>query len=330
MRRPAPRAAAGACGHRPGPSLDVVDQLEQAQLPAKTAARAIPILSGLSAVADDYDLILSDVWGVVHNGNLAHPAACEALTRFRTRNGARPRRVVLISNAPGLGHDVIGLLDGFGVPRTAYDAILTAGDLTRALIAEQSGRRVYHLGPAEGLSILDGLDVAPVGPREAELVLCTGLRDDAVETAEDYRTELRALHERALPMVCANPDLVMERDGRLIPCAGHIAQAYEVLGGHVVYAGKPHRPIYARAVKQAETLNGGLSLDPARILAIGDAMRTDVAGAQAFGVACLFVARGIHADEIGLTEHHAGVGGLADFLDRQPLRPDGAIDLLTW
>lgn len=320
----------GACGRRHKRSWDDIDRLAEFSLSTKAEAQAVPILSGLSKVAEAYDLVLSDVWGVVHNGDHAHPGACEALARFRDLDGARPRRVVLISNAPGLGHDVIRLLDEFGVPRASYDAILTAGDLTRAIIAEQPSRHIYHLGTAEGLAILDGLDAAVVGPGEAELVLCTGLRDDLIETAEDYRTELRALHKRSLPMVCANPDLVMERGGRLIPCAGHIAQVYEELGGSVTYAGKPYRPIYARAVAQAEALDGGRPLDPARILAVGDAMRTDVAGAHAFGVACLFVARGIHADEMGVTQLQSGTEGLTNFLKRQQLRPDLAMNLLKW
>ena len=291
----------------------------------------IPTLSGLGGIADAYDVILCDVWGVLHDGSKAHPGAGDALIRFRgLPGGRRPRRVVLVSNAPRPGDGVGRILDRFGVPREAYDAIVTSGDLTRALVAEQPGIRMYHLGPERDSGIFQGLDLTLTGPETADLVLCTGLFDDRTETVEDYRDTLAVLRARAVPMICANPDLVVEFDGRLIPCAGLLAAAYEELGGAVVYAGKPHRPVYEAALARAGALDGLPPPEPARVLAVGDAIRTDVAGARGVGIASLFVARGIHAEELGLTAEHHRLGEIADWLSAQPVRPDAVIERLVW
>lgn len=291
----------------------------------------IPTLSGLGGIADAYDVILCDVWGVLHDGSKAHPGAGDALIRFRgLPGGRRPRRVVLVSNAPRPGDGVGRILDRFGVPREAYDAIVTSGDLTRALVAEQPGIRMYHLGPERDSGIFQGLDLALTGPETADLVLCTGLFDDRTETVEDYRDTLAVLRARAVPMICANPDLVVEFDGRLIPCAGLLAAAYEELGGAVVYAGKPHRPVYEAALARTGALDGLPPPEPARVLAVGDAIRTDVAGARGVGIASLFVARGIHAEELGLTAEHHRLGEIADWLSAQPVRPDAVIERLVW
>ena len=209
---------------------------------------AIPTLAGLAEVADRYDLILCDVWGVLHDGQTAHGPAGAALIRFRGLPGPRPRRVVLVSNAPRPGDGVGRILDRFGVPREAYDAILTSGDLTRDLIAQRPGARIRHLGPERDLGIFQGLDLSLVPEAEADLVVCTGLFDDRSETADDYRPELTRLAARGLTMICANPDLVVESGNRLIPCAGLLAAAYAEVGGAVIYAGKPHRPVYEAAL----------------------------------------------------------------------------------
>lgn len=292
---------------------------------------AVPTLSGLGTVADRYDLILCDVWGVLHDGTRGHVGAGEALIRFRAREGGgRPRRVILVSNAPRPWQGVQVILDGYGVPREAYDAILTSGDLTRSLIADQPGSRVYHLGPERDATIFAGLDVQRVPPGEAELIVCTGLFDDATETAEDYRALLADLHTRSVPMICANPDLVVERDRKLIPCAGLIAEAYAALGGAVTYAGKPYRPVYEAALAMAGHLDGLPAPDPARVLAVGDALRTDIAGASAYGLPNLLVARGIHAEELGVSADHARLGDVAAWLGRQSVRPDAVIERLVW
>ena len=305
-------------------------------LPAGTAstgtapAGPVPTLAGFADIAARYDLILCDVWGVLHDGTNGHRAAGEALIRFRALDGARPRRVVLVSNAPRPWAGVQRILDGFDVPREAYDAILTSGDLTRDLIAERPGARIYHLGPERDAGIFAGLDLALVEEGAADLVVCTGLFDDARETAEDYRDSLARLLARGVPMICANPDLVVERDKQLIPCAGLLAAAYAEIGGGVVYAGKPHRPVYEAALAKAAALDRLGAPDPARVLAVGDALRTDIAGANAFGIPSLLVARGIHAEELGVVAEHARLGDVADWLSRQIVRPDAIIERLTW
>lgn len=290
----------------------------------------IPTLAGLSGIAEERDLILCDVWGVLHDGQKAHVAAGEALIRFRALPGPRRRRVVLVSNAPRPGDGVGRILDRFGVPREAYDAILTSGDLTRELIAARPGARIRHLGPERDLGVFKDLDITLVPEAEADLVVCTGLFDDRAETPDDYRDELTRLATRGLTMICANPDLVVESGNRLIPCAGLLAAAYADLGGAVVYAGKPHRPVYEAALAVAASLDGGPPDDKGRVIAIGDAIRTDIAGASAFGIASLLVARGIHAEELGVTADHHTLGDIAEWLGRQAVHPDGVIERLVW
>ncbi|GJD35619.1 TIGR01459 family HAD-type hydrolase [Methylobacterium aerolatum] len=290
----------------------------------------IPTLTGFSDIAEGHDLILCDVWGVLHDGQKAHVAAGEALMRFRALPGSRRRRVVLVSNAPRPGEGVGRILDRFGVPREAYDAILTSGDLTRGLIAERPGARIRHLGPERDLGIFSGLDLTLVPEEEADLVVCTGLFDDRAETPDDYREELSRLARRGVPMICANPDLVVESGNRLIPCAGLLAAAYEDLGGATIYAGKPHRPVYEAALAKAAALDGGPPDDGARVIAVGDAIRTDIAGASGFGIASLLVARGIHAEELGVSAEHHRLGDVAAWLAAQPVRPTAVIERLSW
>jgi HAD superfamily hydrolase (TIGR01459 family) len=291
------------------------------------AERAAPInlIAGLSGIADDYDLIVCDVWGVVHNGAEAHMAACAALARFRERGGS----VVLVSNAPRPGLAVLPHLDGLGVPRAAWDALVTSGDVTVNEIKARAGIPVFHLGPERDLPLFAGLDAPRVDAAAAGYIVCTGLYDDETETAEDYRDLLAPLAARGLVLVCANPDLVVERGARLIPCAGALAILYETLGGHTLYAGKPHRPIYDLALARMQSLRGSAT-PPARILAIGDAIRTDMAGAAAMGFPSLFVARGIHAEDFVAADGRLDAPRLAAWLDRQDHRPDAAIDALAW
>ncbi|WP_019906204.1 TIGR01459 family HAD-type hydrolase [Methylobacterium sp. 77] len=296
-----------------------------------TKAAHIPILDGFSVVAERYDLILCDVWGVLHDGTRAHQGAGDALIRFRNLpEDGRRRRVILVSNAPRPWAGVQVILDGYGVPREAYDAILTSGDLTRRLIAEHPGERIHHLGPERDATIFDGLDLRLVAAEEADRVVCTGLFDDTCETADDYRDILAGFRAREVPMICANPDLVVEREKKLIPCAGLIAQAYAEIGGAVTYAGKPYRPVYEAALAMAGDLDGGLVPDVARVLAVGDALRTDIAGAAAYGIPNLLVARGIHAEELGVLAEHDRLGEVAEWLARQDVRPDAVIERLVW
>ena len=252
-----------------------------------------PLTAHFAPLATGYDVVLSDVWGVVHNGAVAFAEACDALARFRDGGGT----VVLITNAPRPGQTVARLtLDAFGVPRTAYDGIISSGDVTHALIAARAGQRVFHIGPARDLPIYDGLDAPTTALEHADYAVCSGLTDDTVETPHDYHDLLERMRARALPMICANPDVVVERGDKLVYCAGAIADLYAAAGGNVTYAGKPYRPIYEQALAIAEAARGR-PVERHRVLAIGDSVRTDLAGAHGFGIDCLFVTRGIHAEE---------------------------------
>ncbi|MGO4403263.1 TIGR01459 family HAD-type hydrolase [Bosea sp. RAF48] len=283
-------------------------------------ASTIP-LSGFSEVADRFDLCLCDVWGVVHNGVAAYRDALVALMRMRERGIS----VVLVTNAPRPSDVIIDQLDGFGVPREAWDAIVTSGDVCRSLIRARAGEPMYRLGPDRDLPLIAGLDVRETAPAEAAYVLCTGLFDDENDTAATYAELLAGFAARGLPLICANPDLVVERGGRIIPCAGSVALAYEEIGGQVVYAGKPHGPIYEAALAAAEEKRGA-AIARDRICAVGDAIRTDIAGASGFGAAGIMVLAGIHAQDLmeaSWEERHGWFG-------RQAHRPAYAMPHLVW
>jgi HAD superfamily hydrolase (TIGR01459 family) len=238
------------------------------------------------------DVVLSDIWGVVHNGLVAFPEACEALHNFR-RQG---RIVILITNAPRPADSVQRQLRKLGVADDVYDAIVSSGDLTRQFVASHPGRKVFWVGPERDNSIHRGLDPVLTTLAQADYIVCTGLFDDETESAEDYRAMMMQARERKLTLICANPDIVVERGDRLIYCAGAIAELYRELGGEVIFYGKPHRPIYERAMELAAERHGRV-VEKKRVLAIGDSVRTDLAGAHGFGIDCLFVTRGIHAEE---------------------------------
>src|ERR1700740_295488 len=246
----------------------------------------------LRDLVDGVDVVLSDIWGVGHNGLVALPEACEALHSFRGQGGT----VILITNAPRPADSVQRQLRKLGVADDTYDAIVTSGDLTRHYLADHAGQKVFWLGPERDNSIRRGLDPVLAPLEQADYIVCTGPFDDETETPEDHRAMMQQARERKLPLVCANPDIVVERGDRLIYCAGAIAELYRELGGEVLFYGKPHRPIYERAIAlAAEHGDHQIKLD--RVLAIGDSVRTDLAGAHGFGIGWLFVNRGIHFEE---------------------------------
>lgn len=250
-------------------------------------------LPHLGAVAGDYDILLCDVWGVIHNGRESWPGPCEALARFNREGG----HVVLISNSPRPAKDVIAQLDGLGVPREAWKAFVTSGDATRAELAKRAPGPALILGPDRDFPLYAGLglDVADDAASAAFLSV-TGLIDDETETPEDYRERLTEAAARDLELICANPDRVVQRGDKLIYCGGSLADLYESLGGRVTMAGKPYGPIYDLALKEAATLLGG-PVDRSRVLCIGDGVVTDVMGANAQALDCLFIAQGIHGDQ---------------------------------
>ncbi|HEV2559987.1 MAG TPA: TIGR01459 family HAD-type hydrolase [Microvirga sp.] len=292
------------------------------------SVRPVPLVDGLKTLAGDYDLILCDVWGVIHNGIAAYPAAADALMRFRDGGG----RVVLVSNAPRPGSAVVTQLDRLGVPRSTFDAIVTSGDITRKAIVERIETVVHHMGPTRDKPLFEGLPVRFGGIDEADYVVCSGFdhEDEREESVEVSRPRLEAMRARDLFMVCANPDLVVERGDRLIPCAGALAAVYEEMGGTVLYAGKPHRPVYDEARAVAARIAGRDTIPLDRILGVGDAFRTDIAGAVAFGIDALFVARGIHTHELGLHDGSLADPRVQDWLARQAVRPNGMMDTLVW
>jgi HAD superfamily hydrolase (TIGR01459 family) len=246
----------------------------------------------LRDLVDGVDVVLSDVWGVVHNSIVSFPEACDALHRFRMQGGT----VIFITNAPRPADSIQRYLRKLEVPDHSYDAIVSSGDLTRHFVASHPGRKLFWLGPERDGSIYRGLDAVFAPLEEADYIVCTGLLDDDTETAEDYRGMMLKARERKLPLICANPDIVVERGDRLIYCAGAVAELYRELGGEVIFYGKPHRPIYERAMELAAARKGD-TVPLNRVLAIGDSVRTDLTGAHNFGIDCLFVTRGIHAGE---------------------------------
>jgi HAD superfamily hydrolase (TIGR01459 family) len=276
-----------------------------------------------STLAPDYDVVLCDVWGVVHNGVTAFAEAGAALTRFRAQGGS----VILITNAPRPADVVVGLLDHLAFPREAYDAVVTSGDVTRTIIAARAGQSAFHIGPARDVPIFDGLDTKLVPLERADYVVCSGLYDDTVETPQDYEGLIAQLRARGLTMLCANPDLVVERGDKLVYCAGAIADLYAAAGGEVIFAGKPYRPIYEQARARARALRGPQRASE-RLLAIGDSVRTDLAGAAVFGIDCLFVTGGIHAEELGRGALDAGA--LADMFAAADSVPKAVTPRLVW
>ena len=256
-----------------------------------------PVVAALAPFAERYDLFLCDVWGVVHNGIAAFPAANEALTRAR---GAGVT-VIMISNAPRPGEVVKKQIGRYGVPESAYDDVVASGDVTRAELAARPGARVFHLGAERDLPNYEGLDVTLVDLDHADLVVCTGPFHDDTETPDDYRELLARIKARDLLLICANPDIVVERGDRLIWCAGALAAIYDELGGRTIYAGKPHAPIYEMCLARAATLRGR-EVPRSRVLAIGDGLKTDLLGAARQEIDCLFLTRGIHAADFGLDD----------------------------
>ena len=279
-------------------------------------------ISRLDEIIDDYDVILSDVWGVVHNGEWAFEEASAALIRAREKGKA----VVLITNSPRPHADVIIQLAGLGVPENAWDRVVTSGDVTRDLISA-APKRIFHIGSDRDLSLYDGTGAELTEEQEAQAIVCTGLFDDETETPDDYAELLERLRSRNLPFICANPDIVVERGTRMIWCAGAIARAYGLLGGRTLVAGKPHTPIYELALREAREVTGQ-PLDSKRVLAIGDGLLTDVKGAVNQGLDLLYVSSGIHAKEYG-THGKPDVEHLQNWLKGHGVSPVATMPYLS-
>ncbi len=286
---------------------------------------AVPLIERFAPLARGYDVLFCDVWGVVHNGVAAFADACAALGRFREDGGT----AILLTNAPRPDAAVMRVLDRLGVPRGSYDAIVSSGDVTRGVVEARPGEHVFHLGPERDRPIFADLDVNFAPLEAADYVVCSGLFDDTTETPASYEGMLAAMRARSLFMVCANPDIVVERGDSLVYCAGALADAYAVLGGDVLYCGKPHAPIYQAALGRAASLRGGTSPPLSRVLAIGDSVRTDLTGAAAFGLDCVFVTSGLHAEQYGSREA-PDVAALNAMFDAAGVAPKAIIRGLVW
>jgi HAD superfamily hydrolase (TIGR01459 family) len=288
----------------------------------------IPIYDGLSHLAGRYDGFIVDLWGVLHDGVRAFPAAVACLEELRRRD----KRIVILSNAPRRATEVAARNAQLGIAPELCDAVVSSGEEAWRHLARRPdawyralGRRCYHLGPERDWGMRDGLDYEFVrDPGAADFILNTGaLGPD--DTVESFRPLLAQALARRLPMICANPDLEVIRGGRREICAGAIARAYEEMGGEVRYHGKPHRAVY-------EACFAGLDgAAPGRMAAIGDSLRTDIAGANAAGIDGIFVTGGLQGEELGVdAEGNADPARLADLCAAEGHVPAAALPALRW
>jgi HAD superfamily hydrolase (TIGR01459 family) len=287
------------------------------------------LITHLADISDRYDVVFCDLWGCLHNGKAPFPAAVAALQAFRAKGG----RVVLMTNAPRPRMAVERQLAGMGLPRDAWDIITASGDAAQAAMLQGAvGRRVFHIGAEKDMPFFDeitpenqplaGAPVQRVGMLEAEGVVCTGLADDQTETPEDYRTTLLLAKSRGLPMLCANPDIVVDMGERRVWCAGALAEDFVNMGGTVSYYGKPHPPIYDLA-------RARLGLTGGRILCIGDGIATDIQGAEAQGLDALFITGGIAAAHFGPDPARPDKAALEAWLAQQRLAPRWSMPFLA-
>lgn len=290
------------------------------------------IIDRLDDIAHRYDVLLVDLWGCLHNGIRPFPDAVAALQRFRQGNG----RVVLLTNAPRPMMSVAAQLDRMGVPQDCYDLIATSGDAAQeAMLAGLVGRKVFHLGPDFDTGFFTDFapDIAQRGTvervplDEAEGIICTGLLDDSVETPDMYRDRLLYAKAKGLKLLCANPDLMVDKGDSRIYCAGALAALYTEMGGDSLYFGKPHAPIYELARRRLAAMDGKMPHD-SRILCIGDGVLTDVPGGMAEGMDTLFITGGLAAPEIPLVDGRPDPGALATFLNRHMQSATAAISFL--
>jgi len=282
----------------------------------------IQILSGLHEIAGAYDALVCDVWGVLHNGREPFLASADALRRFRQERGP----VVLLSNAPRPVDTLLKQFKQIGVPTDCFDAIVTSGVAAREdLTARTRGHAlaVLHLGPERDRDVFEGLNIDSVDAENAEIILCTGLWDDDRETPDDYIDLLAKLKARGLTMLCVNPDIVVQRGGAFVYCAGALAREYEKIGGDVAYFGKPHPAIYDLALNTMRKTTGRTVTRP---LVVGDAIETDLRGANGMGIDALFIAHGIHAAELG----EMTTGTLGQLFDKAGVQACAAMRELVW
>jgi HAD superfamily hydrolase (TIGR01459 family) len=268
------------------------------------------IIASFAEIAPRYRALFCDLWGCVHDGYKPFPAAVVALQAFRAQGGI----VVLVSNAPRPKPSILRQLDRIGVPRDAYDELITSGDATQyAFLSGAAGHRVHHIGPMpKDQPFFDEFadpalaDMATANPIElvplaqAEGILCTGPNSELDETPEDYRAAFLLAKTMGLKMLCANPDIVVDYGEARIHCAGGLAELYEQMGGEALYFGKPHPPIYDLARARLTALAGSVADED--ILCVGDGINTDVLGGMQENLDSLFLTEGLNAGQFGPAE----------------------------
>jgi HAD superfamily hydrolase (TIGR01459 family) len=294
------------------------------------SAPEIPVIRGLREIATGYDALIVDLWGVIHGGTAPYPGVLETLDGLR----AAGRPVGLVSNAPRRAATAVRRLTEIGVPPEAYDVLMTSGEATHEALAARDtpehaalGHRFFYIGPTWDSDLVADLDYQPAeAAGKADFMLCVGLFDEA-DPLSHYDALFGAAHDRGLPMICVNPDLVVHRQsGITSPCAGLLAKHYrESFDGRVIYHGKPDPKIFWRCAEALGVTAG------ARVLVVGDSLTTDIEGARAAGYDSLFVTRGIFSGELGIAPgEEADPARVAALCARHGERPIAAIATFRW
>ncbi|SPF79725.1 TIGR01459 family HAD-type hydrolase [Pseudoprimorskyibacter insulae] len=286
------------------------------------------IVETLAKISSNYDALFVDLWGCVHNGVTAYPEAVAALQAYRAQGGT----VCLLTNAPRSRHEVAKQLERFNVPADAYDTIATSGDSARsAMFRGEIGKKVWFIGQKhdlpffEPLSLIENpVEIEQVPLEEAEGIVCCGPFDPFADPSV-MRPEFLLAKTKGLPLLCANPDLVVDRGETREWCAGALAALYTEMGGESLYFGKPHPPVYDLARRRLAEI--GKPTDDRRILAIGDGILTDVAGAMGEDIDVLFISGGLAKDETG-TDRQPDPAKLSAYLDQQKSAPTYTIGYL--
>ena len=285
------------------------------------------LIPGLAAVSGNYDALLCDIWGVLHNGRQHFPPAYDAIRRFKAERGP----VILISNSPRPRNDLIAQLASLGIMDDGFSDVISSGDATREYLRKFAPQGpAWRIGPARDDVLYADIDITfTSSPEEAAFISCSGPFDDENDTLDQYQHAFTLAAQRKLVMVCANPDKVVQRGDKIIMCAGSLADLYASLGGPVIMAGKPYAPIYELCYAALEKLTG-MAADKARILAVGDGLPTDVLGANGQGLDLLFIAAGIHAAEATNEEGRLDPLMLKALLDVQTAEAKYVADALRW
>ena len=286
------------------------------------------IVNALSDISAQYDALFVDLWGCVHNGVRAFDAANKALIEYRAGGGI----VVLVTNSPRPRAQVEQQLADFGVARDAWDSIASSGDSARsALFLGAVGQKIYFIGTDaelpffEPLKLIDDpIQISHVTIEEAEGIVCTGL-PTADGTPDDVRAPLLYAKQKGLKLLCANPDIIVDRGDKREWCAGAVAQAYSEMGGTSLYFGKPHAPIYDLARRRLSAIRPNIPDD--RILAIGDGITTDIQGAIGEGIDSLFITGGLAAKETA-TATQPDPEKLSQYVAEKQLDPTYSIGFL--